>query len=77
MKVYKVELMVLDFDGIGAAGIKNELENSNYGNDCIRPKVMHCESRDVGEWYDGHPLNLIGEDEQEYRRLFGTPEDSV
>jgi hypothetical protein len=70
MKVYKVELMVLDFDGIGAEGIKDEIENTKYGNRCISPEVKGCEERDIGEWSDDHPLNHRDKSDAEYRRLF-------
>ena len=70
MKVYKVELMVLDFDGIGAEGIKDEIENTKYGNRCINPEVKGCEERDIGEWDDDHPLNHRDKSDAEYRRLF-------
>jgi hypothetical protein len=69
MKVYKVELMIIDFDDIGE-NIKTVLENAWYPNHCISPHVMHIESRDIGEWRDDHPLNLIGKSEEEYKRLF-------
>ena len=70
MKVYKVELMVLDFDGIGAEGIKDEIENTKYGNRCISPEVKGCEERDIGEWDDDHPFNHRDKSDAEYRRLF-------
>jgi hypothetical protein len=70
MKVYKVELMVLDFEGIGADGIKEEIENARYGNRCISPEVVAAESRDIGEWSDEHPLNQIDKAEAEFNRLF-------
>lgn len=71
VKVYKVELMIVDCDGIGAEGIKEELEDTEYANHCISPEVMSCESRDIGEWSDSHPLNLLDLRDAEYRRLFG------
>ncbi len=70
MKVYRVELMVLDFDEIGSEGIKDEIENTKYGNRCISPEVMGCEERDIGEWSDDHPLNHLDKSDAEYRRLF-------
>jgi len=72
MKVYKVEVLVIDFEDIGADGVKAEIENANYGNDCIRPEVKTCEERDVGEWSDSHPLNRRNTKDAEYRRLFAT-----
>ena len=68
--MYKVELMVLDFDGIGADGIKQEIEYARYSNRCISPKVKGCESRDIGKWDDSHPLNHRDTADAEYRKLF-------
>lgn len=70
MKVFKVELMVLDFYGIGAKAIKGELENANFGNDCIHPTVKSCEGRDIGNWINEHPLNNSKTRDAEYHRLF-------
>jgi len=70
VNVYKVELMVLDFDGIGAEGIKYAIENTKYGNRCISPEVKGCEERDIGEWSDDHPLNHRDKSDAEYHRLF-------
>lgn len=69
MKVYKVELMIIDFDNVGS-GIKDVIEAQRYPNHCISPTVMKIEERDIGEWYEQHPLNLCGESEKEYKRLF-------
>jgi len=70
MKAYKVEVLVIDHDGLGAEGIKDVLENTTYPNRCIFPDVMNVESRDIGEWDDSHPLNSISKQEEEYRRIF-------
>jgi len=70
MKVYKVELLVIDFDGLGADGIKTEIENCNYPNDCISPRVQAITERDIGEWNDDNPLNSSITRDAEYKRLF-------
>ena len=72
MNAYKVELLVVDFDDLGADGLKGILENSRYVNHCMRPEVMSIEERDIGEWYDDHPLNKVDKSNTEYNRLFGT-----
>ena len=69
MNVFKIELMVLDFDNIGAEGIKDELENTKYANRCISPTVKGVESRAIS-WSDEHPLNHRDTADEEYRRLF-------
>ena len=57
------------FDGIGPDGVKEEIENAYYGNDCVRPDVKRIEIRDIGEWNDDHPLNH-DHSGKEYKRLF-------
>ena len=69
MNVYKIEIMVIDHDGVGEDGVITEIENANYGNDCISPQVKSIETRTV-EWRDDHPLNLRATADEEYRRLF-------
>ena len=69
MNVYKVEIMVIDFDGIGVDGVKNEIENAHYGNRCIRPRVKNIEQRDIGEWDDDNPLNDFSTSDAEYRSV--------
>lgn len=70
MKVYKIELMVLDMDEIGAEQIRDVLENARYPNRCISPEVKSIEERDIGEFHDDHPLNHTATADAEYRRLF-------
>jgi len=71
MNAYKVELLVLDFDGLGEKGVVDALENVRYPNRCISPSVMNIDCRDIGEWDDSHPLNHHGKAPAEYERLFG------
>lgn len=56
MKVYKIELLIIDHDALGPEEIRFVLENTNYPNDCIRPQIALVEER-VIEWTDDHPLN--------------------
>jgi hypothetical protein len=70
MNVFRVELLVLDGDGIGGKAIMNEIENTRYGNRCISPQVMSIQGADIGEWRDDHPLNSRSKSEAEFRRLF-------
>ena len=69
MNVYKIELMVVDFDGLGAEEIKTVLENTSYPNHCIYPRVTSSQVRQVA-WDDSHPLNHDDTIEPEFRRLF-------
>lgn len=57
MKVYRVTLEIIDFDGLGGENIIDEIRNTRYSNDCIDPKVIKLESSDIGDWDDNHPLN--------------------
>jgi hypothetical protein len=70
MKAYKIELLVIDFDEVGSQGIISEIENANYGNDCISPRVKSIVEKDIGEWSDGHPLNLRNSCDEAFRNLF-------
>lgn len=70
LKVYRVELMVKDFDNLGAEGIKDAIENQRYPNDCICPKVITTEEREVTDYNDNHPLNQNSQSIQEFQRLF-------
>jgi hypothetical protein len=69
VKVYRVELLIIDHDGVGDE-IETVIENVRYPNHCIYPHVMRIESRDIGEWSDEHPLNSRATMEDEYARLF-------
>lgn len=71
MKVFKVELMIIDFDGLEENGILTELVNAKFANDCMYPRIVSVAERDIGEWDDDHPLNHKGKAIAEFRRLFG------
>lgn len=73
MQVHKVTLLVVDHDEVGTDDIKAILENNNYPNDCIAPHVMDVKTVEV-DWPDTHPLNLRGEQEAEFKRLFDDKE---
>jgi hypothetical protein len=70
IQVHKVILSVLDFDDIGADGVKEEIENTSYANHCISPDVENIETVEV-EWSDDHPLNQKTTCKEEFCRLFG------
>jgi hypothetical protein len=72
MKVYKVELLIIDHDNVGEEGIREVLENESYPNHCIAPRVKNIEGRDIGEWTDEHPLNKRSTAEVFYKNLFGS-----
>jgi hypothetical protein len=70
MKVHKLEVIIIDFDEIGAESIKTILENARYPNHCISPIVRSVETRDIGEWSDDNPLNRHDTIDAEIDRLF-------
>ena len=70
MEVHKIEIIVEDFDGLGAEEIKHVIENARYPNRCILPKVRSIVTRDCGEWQDNHPLNHRDKREAALRQLF-------
>ncbi len=59
MRAFKIELLILDFDDIGADEIESVLEQTRYPNRSIKPDVMLIQSADIGEWHDDHPLNTV------------------
>ena len=69
MKVFKVDVLVVDFDNCGADEIKLIIENAHYANDAVSPRVMSIECREV-DWSDEHPLNMQSTCNEEYKRLF-------
>lgn len=73
MRAYKVELLIIDFDEIGEEGIRYQIQNTRYSNDCISPQIKSIQSKDIGEFHDNHPLNLKSTCDDEYKQLFGLP----
>lgn len=73
MRVYKVELMIVDFDEVGD-DIPVVIENQRYPNYCISPHVVKMEHREIGEWHDDHPLNKRDSFKKYYEELFSKDE---
>lgn len=65
MKVYKIELMVLDHENFGQEEIEYIIRNIKY----LHPSIVSIDSKDIGEWTDDHPLNKKGF-KGEFKRLF-------
>jgi hypothetical protein len=70
VKAYKIELLVIDFDGLGEQGIVETIASRRWPNDCISPSVEACQEADIGVWTDDHPLNRKDTASAEYARLF-------
>lgn len=71
VKVFKIEIMVIDFDKSGEDEIKKTIENTRYPNRAICPEVKKIESREI-EWSDDHPLNKRETADAMYEELFVT-----
>jgi len=69
MKAYKLEILVVDFDEVGAS-IPEMIENANYPNHCISPHVMSVKEADIGKWDDEHPLNKRDTMKEYYKEIF-------
>lgn len=69
MNVFKIEVLLIDFDELGEAEARREIENARYPNDCLSLQVKSIEARQI-EWSDDHPLNKRSTADEEYRRLF-------
>jgi len=70
VKAYKIELLVIDFDGLGQQGVVETIASRRWPNDCISPSVEACQEADIGVWTDDHPLNKKATASAEYARLF-------
>jgi len=66
MKAYKVEVLVLDFEGYG----KEEIENLLEYQEAMLFIPIEIEERDIGEWSDDHPLNSSRTREKKKKKLF-------
>lgn len=66
MKAYKVTVLVVDHEGIGAKSVGEEVRRSRY----INPLVLDIEEADIGAWSDEHPLNHIDTFKAETEKLF-------
>lgn len=70
VNVYRVEVLVIDWDGLGLEQITDVIETAAYPNRCIAPRVKSITGREV-EWSDDHPLNKRTTENAAYRALFG------
>ncbi len=70
MQVHKITLFIVDHDGLGSDACRETLENANYPNDCINPRVLSAESAEIGRWEDSSPLNRSATAPAEIARLF-------
>ena len=70
MKVHRVTAYVIDFDGLGADSVREEIERTG-------PQVLSVETWDIGEWDDGHTLNRRDAYKKYREELFATQPEST
>lgn len=70
MQAIKLEILVIDHDGLGVVGVIETIENARYPNHCISPSVMTSKAVDIGEWRDDHPFNNSRTSFDEFKRVF-------
>ena len=69
IKAMKLEVLIIDFDGLGENEVKHALQGGRFANRCISPDVKSVESVDL-DWDDDHPLNMRDTCDDEYLKLF-------
>lgn len=69
MKVYRMTVMFIDFDGIGPDSACSTIEDVRLPNHTINGVVMDIDEREV-EWTDNHPLNNRGTRSDAFDKLF-------
>jgi len=66
MKLIKLEVYVLDFEGYGVDGAQLAIEQ-----DCdMHARVVDSAEVDIGEWSDDHPLNMRAATADDFRAHF-------
>lgn len=68
-QVHKLEVLIVDHDGLGEDDVVQTLETQKFPNWCIRPQVLRIRTA-VVDWSDEHPLNKVGTQYAEVDRLF-------
>ena len=61
-RAYTLTILVIDHDALGPEAVIQTLEHQKYPNHCISPEVIDGQEVEIGEWYDGHPLNTFKPD---------------
>lgn len=64
-KVYKIEILVIDFEGVDEDEVCYYVENLKY----LSSRILSLQSVEV-EWEDDHPLNHGATQDAEVARLF-------
>lgn len=69
MKVYKLEVMIIDQDVDSIEDAIYIIDETRYPNH-INVKAITCKEADIGEWDDDNPLNDPDTTKQEMDKLF-------
>jgi hypothetical protein len=62
-KLRKVVLYIVEVEPMSESDIVAELRNMKY---LPNVKIESLETKDIGEWHDGHELNKINADHEKY-----------
>ena len=66
MTAYKIEMIIVDFNGYGPEEVKLNVEQMRFYN----PDILDIQEADIGEWDDNHPLNYKGTSKEEKLEYF-------
>lgn len=69
MKVYKLEVLIIDADVDTIEEAESIIDNTRYPNH-VNVTAITCREAEIGEWHDEHPLNYSDKTEKEMNRLF-------
>jgi hypothetical protein len=69
MKVYKLEVLIIDYDVNSVDEALNIINETRYANH-TNVEAITCREADIGEWSDDNPLNYTSKVEKEMNRLF-------
>lgn len=62
MKIHRLEVYVIDFNGLGAESVKSALENHQG----ISVQAEAIDTVDIGDWHGNHPLNQQATNKRRY-----------
>ena len=66
MKVYSVRCLFIDHDGEGPDGCREMIANVRTIGQTWPSHIEVDDGVEIGDWYDGHPLNQGGVDGHEW-----------
>jgi hypothetical protein len=69
MKIYKLEVLIIDEDVSSREDAIDLINDTQYPNH-TNVEAVTCSEADIGEWHDDHPLNYKDKTLAEMDRLF-------